>query len=75
MQWRVVVELSGTAGAVQVHVVHVGGNAMTGCSATTLGLTLAEAKLVLAGLGPAAPRAGWRRCGRSPRPPPAVRGA
>jgi hypothetical protein len=47
MQWRVVVELSGTAGAVQVHDVHVGDSAMTGCSATTLGLTLAEAKLVL----------------------------
>ena len=50
MQWRVVVELSGTAGAVQVHEVHVGGSAMTGCTAATLGLTLAEAKLVLAGL-------------------------
>jgi hypothetical protein len=50
MQWRVVVELSGTAGAVQVHEVRVGGSAITGCSAATLGLTLAEAKLVLAGL-------------------------
>jgi hypothetical protein len=50
MQWRVVVELSGTAGAVPLHEVHVGGSPMTGCSAATLGLTLVEAKLVLAGL-------------------------
>jgi hypothetical protein len=49
MQWRVIVELSCTAGAVQVHEVHA-GSAMTGCTAATLGLTLAEAKLVLAGL-------------------------
>ena len=50
MQWRVVVELSGAAGAVQVYEVHAGGSAMTSCTAATLGLTLAEAKLVLVGL-------------------------
>jgi hypothetical protein len=50
MQWRVVVELSCAAGAVQVHEVHAGGSAVPGCSAATLGLTLAEAKAVLAGL-------------------------
>ena len=43
-------ELSSTAGAKQVHEVHVGGNATPGCSAATLGLSLAEAKSVLAGL-------------------------
>ena len=50
MQWRVVVELSCVAGAVQVHEVHAGGGTVSGCSAATLGLTLAEAKAVLAGL-------------------------
>jgi hypothetical protein len=50
VQWRVIVELSSTVGAKQVHEVHVGGNATAGCSATTLGLSLAEAKSVLAGL-------------------------
>ena len=50
MQWRVVVELSCAAGAVQVHEVYAGGSTMTDCSAATLGLTLVEAKAVLAGL-------------------------
>jgi hypothetical protein len=50
MKWRVVVELSGAAGAVQVHEVHAGGGTMPGCSAATLGLTLADAKAVLSGL-------------------------
>jgi hypothetical protein len=50
MQWRVVVELSGAAAAVQAHEAHTGGSTMTGCAAATLGLTLAEAKAVLAGL-------------------------
>ena len=50
VQWRVVVELSGTADAVQVFEVHAGGSATAGCMAATLGLTLADAKLVLAGL-------------------------
>ena len=43
-------ELSSTVGAKQVHEVHVGGNARPGCSAATLGLSLAEAESVLAGL-------------------------
>jgi hypothetical protein len=50
VQWRVIVELSSTVGAKQVHEVHVGGSATRGCSAATLGLSLAEAKSVLAGL-------------------------
>ena len=50
MQWRVIVELSSAVGAKQAHEVHVGGNAIPGCWATTLGLSLAEAKSVLAGL-------------------------
>jgi hypothetical protein len=44
------VELSGAGGAKQVHEVHAGGSATPGCSAATLGLSLAEAKAVLAGL-------------------------
>jgi hypothetical protein len=44
------VELSGAFGSQQVHEVHVGGSATPGCSAATLGLSLAEAKAVLAGL-------------------------
>ena len=50
MQWRVMVEVSGAFGGTQVHEVHVGGDATPGCSAATLGLSLAEAKSVLAGL-------------------------
>ena len=50
VQWRVIVELSSTVGAKQVHEVHVGGNATPGCSAATLGFSLAEARSVLAGL-------------------------
>jgi hypothetical protein len=46
VQWRVIVELSSAVAAKQVHEVHVGGNAMPGYSATTLGLSLAEAKSV-----------------------------
>ena len=49
MQWRVIVEVSGAVGAQQVHEVHAGGSATPGCSAATLGLSLAEAKTVLAG--------------------------
>src|ERR1700693_6216366 len=44
------VELSGAVGAKQVHEVHAGGSATDGCSAATLGLSLAEAKAILAGL-------------------------
>jgi hypothetical protein len=50
VQWRVIVELSSTVGATHVHEVHVGGNATSRYSAATLGLSLAEAKSVLAGL-------------------------
>jgi len=51
MQWRLVLELSGADGAVQLHEVHSGGNgASPGISAQTLGLTLTEAKAVLARL-------------------------
>ena len=50
MQWRVVVELSGAAGAIRVHEVHTGGSTMPGCSASALGLSLVEAKAILAGL-------------------------
>jgi hypothetical protein len=50
VQWRVRVEVSGAVGAKQVHEVHAGGSATPGCSAATVGLSLAEAKAVLAGL-------------------------
>ena len=50
VQWRVIVELSSAVGAKQVREVYVGGNATPGCSAETLGLSLAESKSVLAGL-------------------------
>ena len=43
-------ELSGAFGGKQMHEVHVGVSATPGCSAATLGLSLAEAKAVLAGL-------------------------
>ena len=49
MQWRVMVGPSGAIGASQALEVHAGSSA-TACSATTLGLSLAEAKLILAGL-------------------------
>ncbi len=50
MEWRVFVELSGLGGAAKVHQVHAGGAPASECSAATLGLTLTEAKAVLAGL-------------------------
>ena len=50
MEWRVFVELSGVAGAAEVHQVHAGGGPASECSAATLGLTLTETKAVLAGL-------------------------
>ena len=50
MQWRVIVELSSAVGAEQVHEVCVCDNATSGCSAASLGLSLAEARSVLAGL-------------------------
>jgi hypothetical protein len=53
VQRRVMVEVSGAVGAKQVHEVHeahAGGIATPGCSAATVGLSLAETKAVLAGL-------------------------
>jgi hypothetical protein len=50
VQWRVMVEVSGAVGAKQVHEVHAGGRATPGCSAATVGLSLAKGKAVLAGL-------------------------
>ena len=50
MQWQVMIELAGTNSSVHLHEVHAGGSASTTCSAATLGLTLAEAKEILAGL-------------------------
>ena len=50
MQWRVLIELSGTNSSVHPHEVHAGGSTSTTCSAETLGLTLAQAKEILAGL-------------------------
>jgi len=44
------VKLSGAVGAKQVHEVRAGVSATLGCSALTLGLSLAGAKAVLAGL-------------------------
>jgi len=49
VQWRVIVELSSAVGAKQVHEVYVGGSTTSGRSAATLGLSLVEAKAVLAG--------------------------
>jgi hypothetical protein len=43
VQWRVMVEVSSAVGAKQVHEVHAGGSATPGCSAATVGLSLAEA--------------------------------
>src|SRR5271157_468262 len=50
MQWRVMIELSGTNSSAQLHEVHAGGSTPTAYSAETVGLTLAEAKEILAGL-------------------------
>src|SRR5208283_477848 len=44
MQWRVMIELSGTNNSAQLHEVHAGGSIPTAYSAETVGLTLAEAK-------------------------------
>ena len=49
MQWRVVMEVTGADGAVRVHVIG-GGARIDEYSPRTVGLTLAEGKLVLAGL-------------------------
>jgi len=50
MKWRVIVELGGAEGTVQVHEVSAGGSVKTEYSAETLGLTVAEGKMTLAGL-------------------------
>jgi hypothetical protein len=50
MQWRVMVELTGADGSMQTHEAYAGGCPPTACSTDTLGLTLAEAKQVLAKL-------------------------
>ena len=49
MKWRVVMELTGADGAVRVHEIG-NGAAVDEHSPWTVGLTLAEGKLVLAGL-------------------------
>ena len=45
-----VVELTGSDGAVREHVVSAGGGNTVECSARTVGLTLADGKRTLAGL-------------------------
>ena len=50
MKWWVMIELAGAEGTVQVHEVSAGGSSAAECSAETLGLTVAEGKMTLAGL-------------------------
>jgi hypothetical protein len=50
MKWRVMIELAGAEGTVQLHEVSAGGSTTAECSAETLGLTVAEGKETLAGL-------------------------
>src|SRR5271157_3973118 len=50
MKWRVMVELGGAEGTVELHEVSVGGGTTTEFSAETLGLTIAEGNTALAGL-------------------------
>ena len=50
MKWRVMIELAGAEGTVQLHEVSAGGSTTAECSAETLGLTVAEGKMTLAGL-------------------------
>jgi hypothetical protein len=50
MKWRVMVELSGADGAIELHEVSVGASPSAACSAETLGLTAAEGRKTLAGL-------------------------
>ena len=42
MKWRVMVELSGANGAIELQEVSVGASTLAACSAETLGLTAAE---------------------------------
>ena len=50
MRWRVMVELSGAEGAIELREVSVGACTAAACSAETLGLTVADGKKTLAGL-------------------------
>src|ERR1700722_2490381 len=50
MKWRVMIELAGAEGTVQLHEVSAGGSTAAECSAETLGLTVADGKKTLAGL-------------------------
>jgi len=50
MKWRVMVELGGAGGALELREVSVGECAAVACSAEMLGLTVAEGKKTLAGL-------------------------
>ena len=50
MKWRVMVELGGVEGTVQLHEVSPGGCTTAEYSAETLGLSVAEGKMTLAGL-------------------------
>ena len=49
MKWRVMVELAGAEGTVQLHEVSVGGSTTAVYSAETLGLTVAEGKMTWPG--------------------------
>jgi hypothetical protein len=50
MRWRVVVELTGADGSVQMQEVGTGGNTIAACSTKTLGLALVDGKRILAEL-------------------------
>ena len=50
MRWRVMVELAGVEGPAQVYEISAGGSAMAEYAAETLGLSVAEGKMTLAGL-------------------------
>lgn len=50
MQWRVMVELTGSDGDSETHEVHVSAGNASACSPETLGLTLKDAGDILAGL-------------------------
>lgn len=50
MKWRVMVELGGVEGTVQLHEVSASGCTTAEYSAETLGLSVAEGKMTLVGL-------------------------
>ena len=58
MNWRVMIELVGAEGTVQLHEVSAGGSTTAECSAETLGLTVAEGKMTLRAAAPPGPRTG-----------------